>query len=156
MRFSITLLLAAAVAVVAQDTVSAPSSDCEPHGDHWHCADGVPEPTTPPTPEQLASFSAAEAAEDSTPASAIASRTSSGSVLVTPSSTHSHDDDDHDHDDDDHVATASTCEPHGDHWHCPSGVAEPTAPPAAATGNAASQIGAGQVVALIGAAAYFL
>ena len=142
----------------------------------------MPEPTTPPTPEQLASFSAAEAAEDSTPASAIASMTSSGSVLVTPSSTHSHDDDDHDHDDD-HVATASTCEPHGDHWHCPSGVAEPTGPPAAAvsgttttsgatsgaasaassasqapqqTGNAAAQIGAGQVVALIGAAAYFL
>jgi hypothetical protein len=21
---------------------------CEPHGDHWHCPDGVPEPTTPP------------------------------------------------------------------------------------------------------------
>jgi len=38
---------------------------------------------------------------------------------------HSHDDDDHDH-----AVTASTCEPHDDHWHCPSGVAEPTTLPA--------------------------
>ncbi|KAF2106178.1 hypothetical protein BDV96DRAFT_591319 [Lophiotrema nucula] len=30
------------------------------------------------------------------------------------------------------TATAS-CEPHGDHWHCPSGVAEPTTPPAITT-----------------------
>lgn len=27
-------------------------------------------------------------------------------------------------------ATAEACEPHGDHWHCPSGVTEPTTPPA--------------------------
>jgi hypothetical protein len=35
-------------------------------------------------------------------------------------------------------ALASTCSPHGDHWHCPSGVAEPASPPAASTtgGNA--------------------
>ncbi|USP80498.1 hypothetical protein yc1106_07772 [Curvularia clavata] len=183
MKLSITLLFAAAASIVAQDTVSVTESGaCEPHGDHWHCANGVPEPTTPPTPEQLASHSAEEAAENSTPASNAVSTTlnvvSSGTALITPSaSSHSHDDDDHD---DDHVATASTCEPHGDHWHCPSGVAEPTTPPAESasrsasgsaaaattasgsqapqqTANAAAQVvGAGQVVALIGVAAYFL
>lgn len=30
---------------------------------------------------------------------------------------------------DNHSATGS-CEPHGDHWHCPSGVPKPTTPPA--------------------------
>jgi hypothetical protein len=29
------------------------------------------------------------------------------------------------------VTVTTTCEPHDDHWHCPSGVPEPTAPPAA-------------------------
>ncbi|KAL1795778.1 hypothetical protein ACET3X_006002 [Alternaria dauci] len=188
MRFSVIALLAAATAVVAQDTVSVTAGgDCEPHGDHWHCPDGVPEPTTPPTPEQLASHSAEEAAEEtaaSTPASTIASTTltvvTSGSTLITASATHSHDDDDEDHD---HEATASTCEPHGDHWHCPSGVAEPTTAPAETvsgtatvtasgdaaesaagsssaipeqTANAAVALGAGKVVAFLGAAAYFL
>lgn len=28
-------------------------------------------------------------------------------------------------------AAATACESHGDHWHCPSGVPEPTTPPAA-------------------------
>lgn len=28
-------------------------------------------------------------------------------------------------------ATGEACEAHGDHWHCPSGVPEPTTPPAA-------------------------
>ncbi|KAG9195456.1 hypothetical protein G6011_00577 [Alternaria panax] len=188
MRFLfITLLAAAAAAVVAQDTVSVTAGgDCEPHGDHWHCADGVPEPTTPPTPEQLASYSAEEAAEKtaaSTPASTIASTTltvvTSGSALVTASTSHNHDDED----DHDHEATASTCEPHGDHWHCPAGVAEPTTAPAETvsgtatvtasgdaaesaagtssalpeqTSNAAVALGAGRVVAVLGAAAYFL
>ncbi|RII24703.1 hypothetical protein CUC08_Gglean011715 [Alternaria sp. MG1] len=187
MRFSVIALLAAATAIVAQDTVSVTAGgDCEPHGDHWHCADGVPEPTTPPTPEQLASHSAEEAAEDtaaSTPASTIASTTltvvTSGSALVTASASHSHDDED----DHDHEATASTCEPHGDHWHCPAGVAEPTTAPAETvsgtatvtasgdaaesaagtssalpeqTSNAAVALGAGKVAAVLGAAAYFL
>lgn len=151
-----------------------------------HCADGVPEPTTPPTPEQLASHSAEEAAEEtgaSTFTSTIASTTiivvTSGSTLVTPSASHSHEDED----DHDHEATASTCEPHGDHWHCPAGVAEPTTAPAETvsststvtasgdaaesaagtssalpeqTSNAAVALGAGKVAAVLGAAAYFL
>ncbi|KAE8825317.1 hypothetical protein HRS9139_08427 [Pyrenophora teres f. teres] len=51
MRLSITLLLTATAVAIAQDTVSAPTgTGCTPHGDHWHCANGVPEPTTPPRP----------------------------------------------------------------------------------------------------------
>ncbi|KAI4631358.1 hypothetical protein J4E83_002889 [Alternaria metachromatica] len=146
-----------------------------------HCPDGVPEPTGAPTPEQLASHSAEEAAEEATsgPASTIASTTvtvvSSGSTMITASASHSHDDED----DHDHEATASTCEPHGDHWHCPAGVAEPTTLPAETvsgtatvtddaasaaessalpeqTENAAVAVGAGKVAAVLGAAAFFL
>ncbi|EOA86043.1 hypothetical protein ACJQWK_01641 [Exserohilum turcicum] len=173
MKVSVTLLFAVAAAVMAQDTVSVTAGgDCEPHGDHWHCAPGVAEPTTPPTPQQLASHSAEEAAEDATTATVI----SSGTALITPSpSAHDHDDDDHDHD---HKATASTCEPHGDHWHCPAGVAEPTTPPPAIavsgtatvtsarspsgsptpqqTGNTAAHMGASSFAALLGAIAYFM
>jgi hypothetical protein len=29
------------------------------------------------------------------------------------------------------MPATATCEPHGDHWHCPSGVPEPTTPPSA-------------------------
>ncbi|KAI4635834.1 uncharacterized protein J4E87_000791 [Alternaria ethzedia] len=183
MRFSVISLLAVAAAVVAQDTVSVTAGgECEPHGDHWHCPDGVPEPTGAPTPEQLASHSAEEAAEEATsgPASTIASTTvtvvSSGSTMITASASHSHDDED----DHDHEATASTCEPHGDHWHCPAGVAEPTTAPAETvsgtatvtgddaasaaessalpeqTENAAVAVGAGKVAAVLGAAAFFL
>ncbi|KAF2729353.1 hypothetical protein EJ04DRAFT_568743 [Polyplosphaeria fusca] len=38
------------------------------------------------------------------------------------------------HDDHSITATAS-CEAHGDHWHCPSGVSEPTTPPAVDTAS---------------------
>lgn len=47
-------------------------------------------------------------------------------------SSHAHDDDD-DEQDHDNAVSASTCEPHGDHWHCPSGVAQPSTQPAAAS-----------------------
>ena len=85
-----------------------------------------------------------------------------------------------DEDDHDHEATASTCEPHGDHWHCPDGVAEPTVAPDATvsgtatvtesgdaasaaesaapeqTENAAAGVAVGRVAALVGAAAAYL
>ena len=97
-----------------------------------HCASGVPEPTTPPTPQQLASHSAAEAATKS----AAAATTTATMTTTTTSASHS-DSDDHDHNHDVN-ATATTCEPHGDHWHCPAGVAEPTTAPAAPSSNAVS------------------
>jgi hypothetical protein len=78
-----------------------------------HCPAGVAEPTYAPS-----------AALAITPAA-------SGSITSAPtasaSASHDHDDDDDDHS---HAVTASTCEPHGDHWHCPSGVAVPTTAPA--------------------------
>lgn len=132
-----------------------------------HCANGIPEPTTPPTPQQLASYSAAEAAAESASA-------------TTASVSHDDGDDDHGHDHDVN-STATTCEPHGDHWHCPAGVAEPTTAPAQTvsrtasvtrsnaagstitsavvaqqTGNVAATMGVGNFVALFGAAVYFL
>lgn len=78
-----------------------------------HCPSGVAEPTYAPSV-----------------APAITSA-ASGSITSAPaasaSGSHDHDDDDDDHS---HAVTASTCEPHGDHWHCPSGVSEPTTAPA--------------------------
>ncbi|KAJ4287700.1 hypothetical protein N0V90_012403 [Kalmusia sp. IMI 367209] len=72
----------------------------------------VPEPTTPPAAE---------------PAETAASTTAVATVIVSTTdavgSTTSE-------------AVATACEPHGDHWHCPSGVPEPTTPPSAtATGE---------------------
>ncbi|KAF1918261.1 hypothetical protein BDU57DRAFT_586715 [Ampelomyces quisqualis] len=101
------ILLSAAAAVMAQsvDSVSATVSGvCEPHNDHWHCPAGVAEPTTPP------------ALVPSSVQSQLASITSSAS-----------------HDDHDNAVSASTCEPHNDHWHCPSGVSKPATPPAVAS-----------------------
>lgn len=76
-----------------------------------HCPSGVAEPTYAP--------------------SALSAMTSaiSGTVTAAPSASasHSHDDQDDHHS---HAVTAATCEPHNDHWHCPSGVAEPTTAPA--------------------------
>lgn len=72
-----------------------------------HCPSGVPEPTTPP----------AESAETGASATATAAVSTANSASAS-------------------TTEATTCEPHGDHWHCPSGVAEPTTPPSAtATGE---------------------
>ncbi|KAF3003088.1 hypothetical protein E8E13_007915 [Curvularia kusanoi] len=155
------VIFALTVAVAAQETYTATGVGCEPHGDHWHCPAGVAEPTTAPAAEasvDTVSATASDAcephgdhwhcpsgvAEPTFAPSAAAAITSpvSGSITSAPvaSASHSHDDDDHDHD---HAVTASTCEPHGDHWHCPSGVAEPTTAPAqtrsTASGAAASR-----------------
>lgn len=83
-------------------TSEAAKTACEPHGDHWHCPSEIAEPTTSPA--------ATATGEDH--------------------DHENHDQDEHDHEDHDHEVTATTCEPHGGHWHCPSGVAEPTTPPA--------------------------
>jgi hypothetical protein len=58
----------------------------------------------------------------------------------------------HDHDDEDHAVTASTCVAHGDHWHCPSGVAEPSTAPAqsAAAGSGTGSAPAQSVAAAAG------
>lgn len=79
-----------------------------------HCPSGIPEPATPP-----AATATATASED------------------------------HDHDHEESHTAATACEPHGDHWyvnhlefcingssshpfvrHCPSGIPEPSTPPA--------------------------
>ncbi|KAF2183783.1 hypothetical protein K469DRAFT_710151 [Zopfia rhizophila CBS 207.26] len=113
------------------------SVGCEPHGDHWHCPSGVPEPTTPPA--VTASESHDHDDDDHTiPLTASGAcephgdhwHCSSGvsEPLTPPPATATHSDDDHDN-----VLTGTaSCEPHGDHWHCPSGIPEPTTPPAAA------------------------
>ncbi|KAH8706978.1 hypothetical protein GQ44DRAFT_763822 [Phaeosphaeriaceae sp. PMI808] len=100
------LLFAAATAVVAQsDTGSVTASGaCEPHDDHWHCPAGVPKPTTPPA------------------VAAWISVTSAGTIVSTSSAADNHS----------HAASATTCEPHNDHWHCPSGVPKPSTLPAGA------------------------
>jgi hypothetical protein len=77
-----------------------------------HCPSGVAEPTYAPS------------------AAAAITSAASGSITSVPAASASASDN-HDHDDNhSHAVTASTCEPHGDHWHCPSGVAEPTTAPA--------------------------
>lgn len=105
-----------------------------------HCPSGVAEPTFAPS------------------AAAVTSPVS-GSITSAPAASASHSHDDHDEDDHDgHAATASTCEAHGDHWHCPSGVAEPTAAPAqtlsTASGAAASGSGSSAAQATGAAAAF--
>ncbi|KAF2250733.1 hypothetical protein BU26DRAFT_562696 [Trematosphaeria pertusa] len=112
----VVLLLAAASAAWAQDTVSATGGACEPHGDHWHCPEGVPEPTTPPPAES--------AVETTLATSTVPAESAPASITATVT-------EDHDHEES--VTVGTTCEPHGDHWHCPSGVPEPTTPPAAVT-----------------------
>ncbi|KAK4198870.1 hypothetical protein QBC40DRAFT_330129 [Triangularia verruculosa] len=94
--------------------------ECEPHGGHWHCPPGVPEPTTPPsleptTAQPVPSTGKCEPHGDHWHCPpGVAEPTNPPS----PSSTG------------DHTAPSTgECEPHGDHWHCPPGVAEPTAPP---------------------------
>ncbi|KAJ4311275.1 hypothetical protein N0V94_008032 [Neodidymelliopsis sp. IMI 364377] len=150
-------------AVAAQDTYTATGVGCEPHGDHWHCPAGVAEPTTVPAAEASVDTVSATAsgvcephddhwhcpagvAEPTYAPSAAPAITSAVSAATTAapsaSASHSHDDED----DHSHAVTAATCEPHGDHWHCPSGVAEPTTAPAqsgtASRASTASNAGA--------------
>lgn len=90
-----------------------------------HCPSGVAEPTYAPSTISAITLAIS------------ASVTTAPSVSVA----HSHDDDE----DHSHTVTAATCEPHDDHWHCPSGVTEPTTAPAQtrSTLNASTAGGAG-------------
>jgi hypothetical protein len=153
MKISI-VLLGAVAAVAAQESFTATGVGCEPHNDHWHCPEGVAEPTTAPAAEATIDTVVATAsgvcephkdhwhcpegvAEPTTPPPTSAAAATTPAASATASHDHDHDDDDDDHDHD-HAVTASTCQPHGDHWHCPSGVAEPTAAPAQSSGSAAA------------------
>ncbi|KAK0739362.1 hypothetical protein B0T21DRAFT_141241 [Apiosordaria backusii] len=109
--------------VVSCTPTSAPSSsavgECEPHGDHWHCPPGVPEPTTPPSSQPTATVSEpsgeCEAHGDHwhcPPGVAEPTAPPPPSSTAQPT-----------------APGAGECEAHGDHWHCPPGVAEPTTPP---------------------------
>ncbi|KAF2627000.1 hypothetical protein BU25DRAFT_66644 [Macroventuria anomochaeta] len=161
MRVS-TVILTIAAAVAAQDTYTATGAGCEPHNDHWHCPAGVAEPTTAPAAEASVDTVSATVsgvcephndhwhcpsgvAEPTYAPSAAPAVTSaiSGSITSAPaaSASHSHNDED----DHSHAVTAATCEPHNDHWHCPSGVAEPTTAPAQtrSTSRASTASGAG-------------
>lgn len=40
---------AAATSAAPATTTTEATEACEPHGDHWHCPEGVPEPTSPPS-----------------------------------------------------------------------------------------------------------
>lgn len=85
-----------------------PWKQTETHRYTRHCPSGVAEPTTPP----------AESAKTGATATATAVVSTSNSASGATS-----------------AAAATTCEPHGNHWHCPSGVAEPTTPPPATATN---------------------
>ncbi|KAF9701724.1 hypothetical protein EKO04_000430 [Ascochyta lentis] len=176
MRVSAVILTIVA-AVAAQSTYTATGVGCEPHDDHWHCPAGVAEPTTAPAAEASVDTVSATAsgvcephddhwhcpsgvAEPTFAPSAASAITSaaSGSITTAPSASasHSHDDED----DHSHAVTAATCEPHNDHWHCPSGVAEPTTAPAqtrstsrasTASGAAASESASASVSQFAGA-----
>lgn len=123
------LLLGQSALVAAQSATSTSTqatATCEPHEDHWHCPSGVPQPTLNP---------------DGSPNP----KADHGDDDHDHGHDHSHDQDhDHDHDHDAASPTATTasngCTPHGDHWHCPSGVPKPTTPPPGytPTGSAAS------------------
>ncbi|KFA76589.1 hypothetical protein S40288_09310 [Stachybotrys chartarum IBT 40288] len=95
----------------ASEGTTSTESDghCEAHGDHWHCPPGVAEPTQSPPSFPSSHISASTAPSPTLPTSA-----------PVPTST------------DDPVE--GVCEPHGDHWHCPSGVPDPISPPSSLRG----------------------
>lgn len=54
--------------------------ECEPHGDHWHCPSGVPEPTSPPEPSaDITSKTASSTPETKSTASASLAATTTTS-----------------------------------------------------------------------------
>lgn len=94
-------------------TASATATSCVAHGDHWHCPPGVSKPATSPAQTQTQT------------------QTQSGAKPTTTEADH-----DHDHD---HHGTDKECTPHGDHWHCPSGISAPTFPPTAVPSTSAAK-----------------
>jgi len=104
-------------------TTATATGECEPHGDHWNCPSGVPEPTDPPAhpgnPPNPPPAGECEphgdhwrcpdgVSEPSGPPPATLA-TPGGSPHPPPS--------------------GGECEPHGGHWHCPAGVPESNTPP---------------------------
>lgn len=156
--------IASAAPQEASATPSATAA-CEPHTDHWHCPSGVPQPSLQPDGKPNPKYSgAAEASE--TPSATTSGAAATGTC--EPHTDHWHcpsgvpqpslqpdgkpnpkykggDDEDHgdDHDDHDHDHDSGSgskeCTPHGDHWHCPSGVAEPDHPPPTTTAGAPAE-----------------
>lgn len=108
--------LAAGVPRDSEPTSTA-ATTCSPHGDHWHCPSGVPQPALNP--------------DGST-------NTKATQVPKATAAPHDDDDDDHDHDHD--HDSDKECEPHGDHWHCPSGVAQPSLNPDGSVNTKATKV----------------
>ncbi|KYK60173.1 hypothetical protein DCS_01308 [Drechmeria coniospora] len=108
---------------------------CRGHGNHWHCPDGVPEPTTPPaqkttTQGEMTGHGHAEPTGTScTPHHGhwdCPSGVPEPTTQPAQDTTAQGEDTDHDHAE----PTGTSCTPHHGHWDCPSGVPEPTTPPA--------------------------
>ena len=87
-----------------------------------------------PSTEAAATTSAAELTTTSTPQSTVSHDEGDHTTLPAVTGTET---EDHDHD---HEPTGTiSCEAHGDHWDCPSGVPEPTTPPAVTTTGTAEE-----------------
>lgn len=84
---------------------------------------------------------AAPQAAESSPSASLPFESGVSEAVPVPSESatageddHDHDHDDHDHGDHDHPeveqgaygVTTTECDAHGDHWHCPEGVEEPS------------------------------
>ncbi|KAF2015374.1 hypothetical protein BU24DRAFT_450103 [Aaosphaeria arxii CBS 175.79] len=124
MKAALAILAALPALALAQTT-------CEPHDDHWHCPSGVPEPTFLPQEAATSVESVVSSALSSIISSAASAASASAQATTSaPEASETHSDHDHEHE---HEATATTCQPHGDHWHCPSGVSEPTEAPVTVT-----------------------
>ncbi|PVH99406.1 hypothetical protein DM02DRAFT_656459 [Periconia macrospinosa] len=54
------------------------ATTCTPHDDHWHCPEGVPEPTTPPA--ESAATSGSSAASSSASSSASSGQAQNGAA----------------------------------------------------------------------------
>jgi hypothetical protein len=94
-----------ATVTTGQSPLPPTSRYYDPNFPTRHCPSGVAEPTTPP------------------PQTPSGAKTSSGAQSSSSHATSI-------------TGTASgVCEPHDDHWHCPSGVPTPTTPPPKVTGS---------------------
>ncbi|TQV95474.1 hypothetical protein IF1G_05303 [Cordyceps javanica] len=118
-------LLGQSALVAAQSATATAAGTCEPHGDHYHCDPGVPQPSLLPDGSPNPKSGQIKGQPSSSQTSAAASATATG---------HDHDHD-HDHDHGSSATTAAsgsattaagTCAPHGDHYHCDPGVPQPS------------------------------
>lgn len=161
------LLLGQSALVGAQQpsgTTSSPaaSATCEPHGDHWHCPKGVPQPELNPDGKPNPKFDKEK--KECEPhgdhwhcPEGVPQPEKNPDGSPNPKADH---DDDHDHDHDDHDddhdhdhGDGKQCTPHGDHWHCPEGVEEPDHPPPATSTGVTPTASASQTGSPTGASA---